>query len=87
MKTMAPNHPQLSLPFDSVPQVDSAPSAGEIASQQAVQHGAVASSAMSNASTVIVDFQTALSKRQAQTNAVAEAGLYRRILETVRNIG
>lgn len=85
MKKMAPNHPQLSLPFDTASQTESASYPGSDSSGQTV--AAVAEMPKSSASTVILDFQAVFSKRQATTNASAEAGLYRRILDTVRHIG
>jgi hypothetical protein len=85
MKKMAPNHPQLSLPFDSDPQPESASCPGSDSSGQTVATEAVKSEP--NDSSVILNFQAVFSKRQAATNASTEAGLYRRILDTVRHIG
>lgn len=86
MKTATPNHPQLSLPFDSESQAESSSQMRRDEYKEATSQVNVPSSIGHASPAVVVDFQTALSKRQTASQT-AEAGLYRRILDTVRHIG
>lgn len=87
METKAPNHPQLNLPFDTNSQVEITVFTGTAADEQVKSADREALPHKSTSSAVVVDFQTVLSSRRTTASSTAEAGLYRRILETVRNIG
>jgi hypothetical protein len=91
MKTTTHTHPQLSLPFNAESQAESVFPSGSNKSdcnncQQTNANVGVVPLVGQTPTSVVVDFQTALSRRQAQSQT-AEAGLYRRILDTVRHIG
>lgn len=82
MKKATPHHQQLSLHLENVgkPIADSSDQVGSEGASPAIVDP---SNRSSGSPSVVLDFQSVLSKRQASD----QANLYKRILDSVRHIG